>query len=190
MFHSRLIYDFRLGLDNAGKTTLLNLMTGKLRPTEGNVDRSQQVRVSVFSQHHVDGLDLTLCPLEYLLREFPGTAEEKMRSHLSSFGIPQDLQLRAMYKMSGGQKSRVAFAKITFDRPHVLLLDEPSNHLDMDAVDALIVGLNLFQGCVILVSHDEHLIGASADELWVCADRKVIKYPESFEHYKKSLSKQ
>ena len=179
-----------VGANGAGKTTLLNLMTGKLRPTEGNVDRSQQVRVSVFSQHHVDGLDLTLCPLEYLLREFPGTAEEKMRSHLSSFGIPQDLQLRAMYKMSGGQKSRVAFAKITFDRPHVLLLDEPSNHLDMDAVDALIVGLNLFQGCVILVSHDEHLIGASADELWVCADRKVTKYPESFEHYKKSLSKQ
>ena len=148
------------------------------------------VCATMHSQHHVDGLDLTLCPLEYLLREFPGTAEEKMRSHLSSFGIPQDLQLRAMYKMSGGQKSRVAFAKITFDRPHVLLLDEPSNHLDMDAVDALIVGLNLFQGCVILVSHDEHLIGASADELWVCADRKVTKYPESFEHYKKSLSKQ
>ena len=87
-------------------------------------------------------------PSEYLLREFPGTAEEKMRSHLSSFGIPQDLQLRAMYKMSGGRRA-VAFAKITFEQAPRASADEPSNHLDMDAVDALIVGLNLFQGCVI-----------------------------------------
>ncbi|QDZ23211.1 ABC transporter [Chloropicon primus] len=178
-----------VGANGAGKTTLLNLMTGRLQCTSGYVNRSPQVRVSVFSQHHVDGLDLCLRPLEYMLKEFPNTSDDVMRGHLSRFGIPQELQMQNMYKMSGGQKSRVAFAKITFDKPHVLLLDEPSNHLDMDAVDALIQGLNVYKGCVILVSHDEHLISASANELWVCADKKVTNYNETFEHYKKSLSK-
>ena len=177
-----------VGANGAGKTTLLNLMTGKLSATSGQINISSHVRISVFSQHHVDGLDLCLCPLEYLLKEYPACPPEKMRSHLSHFGIPAELQAQNMYKMSGGQKSRVAFAKITFSRPHVLLLDEPSNHLDMDAVDALIEGLNLYNGCVVLVSHDEHLIENTADQLWVLGDNKVTKYKESFLHYKKSLA--
>jgi len=177
-----------VGANGAGKTTLLKLMTGVLQCTSGYVNRSSHVRIATFSQHHVDGLDLALCPLEYLLKEFPNTSDEIMRGHLSSFGIPQELQVQNMYKMSGGQKSRVAFARITFSKPHILLLDEPSNHLDMDAVDALIQGLNDFKGCVVLVSHDEHLINASANELWVCAGKTVKLYNDSFEAYKKSLS--
>jgi len=130
----------------------------------------------------------TLCPLEYMKKEFPSVHVDVFRGHLASFGLPNELQTQNMYKMSGGQKSRVAFARVTFPRPHILLLDEPSNHLDMDAVDALIQGLNEFKGCVILVSHDEHLISATANELWVCADKDVRVFNDSFLAYKKSLS--
>ena len=178
-----------VGANGAGKTTLLKLMTGALQPTAGTVTRSTKAKIATFSQHHVDSLDLALCPLEYLRKEFPETSEPTLRGHLSSFGVPADLQMRNMYKMSGGQKSRVAFAKITFMKPHILLLDEPSNHLDMDAVDALIHGLNSFNGCVLLVSHDEHLIGMTASELWVCEDKQCKAYKGSFEDYKKSLRK-
>ena len=177
-----------VGANGAGKTTLLKLMTGELQCTRGQISLNSHVKISTFSQHHVDGLDLTLCPLEYMKKEFPSVHVDVFRGHLASFGLPNELQTQNMYKMSGGQKSRVAFARVTFPRPHILLLDEPSNHLDMDAVDALIQGLNEFKGCVILVSHDEHLISATANELWVCADKDVRVFNDSFLAYKKSLS--
>ncbi|KAM0890059.1 hypothetical protein ACQ4PT_027295 [Festuca glaucescens] len=132
-----------------------------------------QVRMAVFSQHHVDGLDLTVNPLLYMMRCFPGVPEQKLRSHLGSFGVSGNLALQSMYTLSGGQKSRVAFAKITFKKPHILLLDEPSNHLDLDAVEALIQGLLIFQG-VLMASHDEHLITGSVDELWAVTDGKGV----------------
>ncbi|EOY25111.1 General control non-repressible 3 [Theobroma cacao] len=101
----------------------------------------QQVRIAVFSQHHVDGLYLPSNPLFYMMRCYPGVPEQKLRAHLVSFGVAGNLALQPMYTLSGGQKSRVAFAKITFKKPHIILLDEPSNHLDLDAVEALIQGL-------------------------------------------------
>ncbi|XP_039123403.1 ABC transporter F family member 3-like [Dioscorea cayenensis subsp. rotundata] len=90
-----------------------------------------------------------------------GVPEQKLRAHLGSFGVSGNLALQPMYTLSGGQKSRVAFSKITFKKPHIILLDEPSNHLDLDAVEALIQGLVVFQGGVLMVSHDEHLISSS-----------------------------
>jgi ATP-binding cassette subfamily F protein 3 len=93
-----------------------------------------------------------------------------------------------MYTLSGGQKSRVAFAKITFKKPHIILLDEPSNHLDLDAVEALIQGLLIFQGGVLMVSHDEHLITGSVDELWAVTDGKVGPFRGTFKEYKKMLT--
>ncbi|KAM0890058.1 hypothetical protein ACQ4PT_027295 [Festuca glaucescens] len=146
-----------------------------------------QVRMAVFSQHHVDGLDLTVNPLLYMMRCFPGVPEQKLRSHLGSFGVSGNLALQSMYTLSGGQKSRVAFAKITFKKPHILLLDEPSNHLDLDAVEALIQGLLIFQG-VLMASHDEHLITGSVDELWAVTDGKVGPFRGTFKEYKKMLT--
>jgi ATP-binding cassette subfamily F protein 3 len=113
--------------------------------------------------------------------------EQRLRAHLGSFGITGSLALQSMYTLSGGQKSRVAFAKITFNKPHILLLDEPSNHLDLDAVEALIQGLALFQGGVLMVSHDEHLISGSVDELWVVSGGKATPFLGSFAEYKKTL---
>lgn len=176
-----------VGPNGIGKSTLLKLISGELEPSSGTVFRSAKVRMAVFNQHHVDGLDLSSTPLLYMMRCFPGIMEQKLRAHLGSFGITGNLALQPMYTLSGGQKSRVAFAKITFNKPHILLLDEPSNHLDLDAVEALIQGLVLFQGGVLMISHDEHLISGSVDELWVISEGKATPFHGSFNDYKKSL---
>ncbi|XP_022849643.1 ABC transporter F family member 3-like [Olea europaea var. sylvestris] len=176
-----------VGPNGIGKSTILKLISGELQPSSGTVFRSAKVRIAVFSQHHVDGLDLSSNPLLYMMRCFPGVPEQKLRGHLGSFGITGNLALQPMYTLSGGQKSRVAFAKITFKKPHILLLDEPSNHLDLDAVEALIQGLVLFQGGVLMVSHDEHLISGSVDQLWAVSEGKVNPFEGTFQDYKKIL---
>ncbi|RWR72156.1 ABC transporter-like protein [Cinnamomum micranthum f. kanehirae] len=176
-----------VGPNGIGKSTILKLISGELQPSSGTVFRSAKVRMAVFSQHHVDGLDLSSNPLLYMMRCYPGVPEQKLRAHLGSFGVTGNLALQPMYTLSGGQKSRVAFAKITFKKPHIILLDEPSNHLDLDAVEALIQGLVLFQGGVLMVSHDEHLISGSVGELWVVSEGKVAPFPGTFPDYKKIL---
>ncbi|KAL2543794.1 ABC transporter F family member 3 [Forsythia ovata] len=176
-----------VGPNGIGKSTILKLISGELQPSSGTVFRSAKVRIAVFSQHHVDGLDLSSNPLLYMMRCFPGVPEQKLRGHLGSFGITGNLALQPMYTLSGGQKSRVAFAKITFKKPHILLLDEPSNHLDLDAVEALIQGLVLFQGGVLMVSHDEHLISGSVDQLWVVSEGKANPFDGTFHDYKTIL---
>ncbi|KAK6145003.1 hypothetical protein DH2020_021823 [Rehmannia glutinosa] len=176
-----------VGPNGIGKSTILKLISGELQPSSGTVFRSAKVRIAVFSQHHVDGLDLSSNPLLYMMRCFPGVPEQKLRGHLGSFGITGNLALQPMYTLSGGQKSRVAFAKITFKKPHILLLDEPSNHLDLDAVEALIQGLVLFQGGVLMVSHDEHLISGSVEQLWAVTDGRVTPFSGTFQDYKNML---
>ncbi|KAL8058856.1 hypothetical protein ABFX02_03G048500 [Erythranthe guttata] len=179
-----------VGPNGIGKSTILKLISGEIQPSSGTVFRSAKVRIAVFSQHHVDGLDLSSNPLLYMMRCFPGVPEQKLRGHLGSFGITGNLALQPMYTLSGGQKSRVAFAKITFKKPHILLLDEPSNHLDLDAVEALIQGLVLFQGGVLMVSHDEHLISGSVEQLWAVSDGRVTPFNGTFQDYKKLLHSQ
>lgn len=176
-----------VGPNGIGKSTLLGLISGALQPTQGHVYRNPKVRLATFSQHHVDGLDLALTPLQYLAKTFPSAKEPEFRSHLSSFGVGQELASQAMYTLSGGQKSRVALSKITWSKPHLLLLDEPSNHLDLAAVDALIEGLALFKGGVLMVSHDQHLIESTVDELWAVEGGTVHAFHGSFEDYKKRL---
>ncbi|TKY47929.1 ABC transporter F family member 3 [Spatholobus suberectus] len=176
-----------VGPNGIGKSTILKLIAGELQPSSGTVFRSAKVRIAVFSQHHVDGLDLSSNPLLYMMRCYPGVPEQKLRAHLGSFGVTGNLALQPMYTLSGGQKSRVAFAKITFKKPHIILLDEPSNHLDLDAVEALIQGLVLFQGGILMVSHDEHLISGSVEELWVVSEGRVTPFHGTFQDYKKIL---
>ncbi|KAL9422611.1 hypothetical protein AB3S75_034814 [Citrus x aurantiifolia] len=176
-----------VGPNGIGKSTILKLIAGELQPSSGTVFRSAKVRIAVLSQHHVDGLDLSSNPLLYMMRCFPGVPQQKLRAYLGSFGVTGNLALQPMYTVSGGQKSRVAFAKITFKKPHIILLDEPSNHLDLDAVEALIQGLVLFQGGILMVSHDEHLISGSVEDLWVVSEGKATPFHGTFHNYKKML---
>lgn len=178
-----------VGPNGIGKSTLLGLISGTLEPTHGHITRNPKVRLAVFSQHHVDGLDLALNPLQIMLNAYAHTnlKEQEARAHLGSFGVSGPLALQPMYTLSGGQKSRVALAKLTFTKPHILLLDEPSNHLDIDAVDALIQGLAVFKGGVLMVSHDQYLIESTVDELWMCEGGSVTPFHGTFEEYKKRL---
>jgi len=125
--------------------------------------------------------------MQYMRKEYPLVKEQELRSHLGSFGVTGALALQTMFTLSGGQKSRVALAKVTWSKPSVLLLDEPSNHLDMDAVDALIEGLTMFQGAILMVSHDQYLIESTVDELWMCENGKVSVFHGTFHEYKQRL---
>ncbi|KFM22419.1 ABC transporter F family member 3 [Auxenochlorella protothecoides] len=176
-----------VGPNGIGKSTMLGLISGTLEPTKGFIHRNSKLRLGIFSQHHVDGLDLALTPLQYLAKCYPGHKEQEYRSHLASFGMTAELAKQTMYTLSGGQKSRVSFAKLTWTKPHMLLLDEPSNHLDLDAVEALVQGLAAFKGAVLMVSHDQHLIESTVDELWAVEDNTINVFHGTFEDYKKRL---
>ncbi|KAE8672381.1 ABC transporter F family member 3 [Hibiscus syriacus] len=154
-----LFKNLNFGIDlHSHIATILKLIAGELQPISGTVFRSAK-----------------------------GMPEQKLRGHVGFFGVAGNLALQPMYTLSGDQKSRVAFAKITFKKPHIILLDEPSNHLDLDAVEALIQGLVLFQGGILMVSHDEHLILGSVNEPWAVSQGRVNPFHGTFQGYKKLL---
>ncbi|XP_023763868.1 ABC transporter F family member 4 [Lactuca sativa] len=188
-----------VGPNGAGKSTLLNLLAGDLNPTEGEVRRSQKLRIGRYSQHFVDLLTMGETPVQYLLRLHPEqegfSKQEAVRAKLGKFGLPSHNHLTPIAKLSGGQKARVVFTSISMSKPHILLLDEPTNHLDMQSIDALADALDEFSGGVVLVSHDSRLISRVCDdeeksEIWVVDNGVVDKFEGSFEEYKEELQKE
>ncbi|KAJ4779218.1 ABC transporter F family member 4 [Rhynchospora pubera] len=188
-----------VGPNGAGKSTLLNLLAGDLQPTEGEMRRSQKLRIGRYSQHFVDLLTMEEDPVHYLLRLHPDqegcSKKETVRAKLGKFGLPSNNHSTAIAKLSGGQKARVVFTSISMSKPHILLLDEPTNHLDMQSIDALAEALEEFTGGVVLVSHDSRLISRVCNdeeksEIWVVEDGTVRSYPDSFQDYKEELMKE
>jgi ATP-binding cassette, subfamily F, member 3 len=178
-----------VGPNGAGKSTLLKALKGELPVIEGHSFIHNRVRIGVFTQHHIDSLDMRLSAVEQMMKEYPNVHNEKIRNHLGSFGIGGNLALRPMYLLSGGQKSRVAFAMVTWTKPHILLLDEPTNHLDFDAINALIVALNNFEGGIVVVSHDQYFLSSVCDRMYVVKNKKVKLFEGGIEDYRKSLLK-
>lgn len=179
-----------VGENGAGKTTLLKIITGALSPTRGTVHVHRNLKFGYFSQHHVDQLDMRVCPVELLQNHFPGKPIEEYRRMLGSFGISGNLALQSINSLSGGQKSRVAFALMCAAMPNFLVLDEPTNHLDIESIEALGKALNACQAGVILVSHDERLIRMVCTELWVCAEGSVRCIEGGFDEYRKIIEKE
>lgn len=188
-----------VGPNGAGKSTLLNLLAGDLDPTEGEVRRSQKLRIGRYSQHFVDLLTMDETPVQYLLRLHPDqegfSKQEAVRAKLGKFGLPSHNHLTPIAKLSGGQKARVVFTSISMSKPHILLLDEPTNHLDMQSIDALADALDEFTGGVVLVSHDSRLISRVCEdeeksEIWVVENGTAETFPGTFEEYKDELVKE
>ncbi|KAF9480371.1 P-loop containing nucleoside triphosphate hydrolase protein, partial [Pholiota conissans] len=145
-----------LGPNGCGKSTLMNLLAGELKPTSGEVKKHHRLRIGYFSQHTVDQLDLNLSALQQLAKYYPDVVmtDGEARSHFGSCGISGDPVTRPIRTLSGGQRNRVALALVTFHHPHVLLLDEITNHLDMGTVESLVESLCEFEGALVVVSHD------------------------------------
>ncbi|KAM5565548.1 ABC transporter F family member 4-like [Rosa sericea] len=188
-----------VGPNGAGKSTLLNLLAGDLVPTEGEVRRSQKLRIGRYSQHFVDLLTMDETPVTYLLSLHPDqegfSKQEAVRAKLGKYGLPSHNHLTPIAKLSGGQKARVVFTSISMSKPHILLLDEPTNHLDMQSIDALADALDEFTGGVVLVSHDSRLISSvckdeEKSQIWIVEDGTVVKFDGSFNEYKDELQKE
>ena len=162
-----------VGQNGSGKTTLINLLMDRLVPSEGQRSAHKHLRVGHFTQHFVDQLDMSVCGVELLQHEVPGFKVDEYRKMLGQFGLGGSAALQKIESLSGGQKARVALALLASREPNCLIMDEPTNHLDMDTVAALGRALAEFKGGVVLVSHDERLLGEVCQELWVCKGGKV-----------------
>ncbi|XP_019479087.1 PREDICTED: ATP-binding cassette sub-family F member 3 isoform X1 [Hipposideros armiger] len=179
-----------VGENGAGKSTMLKLLMGDLTPVQGIRHAHRNLKIGYFSQHHVDQLDLNVSAVELLACKFPGRPEEEYRHQLGRYGISGELAMRPVASLSGGQKSRVAFAQMTMPCPNFYILDEPTNHLDMETIEALGHALNNFRGGVILVSHDERFIRLVCRELWVCEGGGVTRVEGGFDQYRALLQEQ
>ena len=185
--------DSRIGIvgpNGAGKTTVLKLLIGQLQPTSGLISQNPRLRIGFFAQHHVDALDMNTSAVGFMQKTYPGKTDEEYRRHLGAFGITGMTGLQKLELLSGGQKSRVAFACLSLTNPHILVLDEPSNHLDIEAMDALSTALQQFQGGVLMVSHDVTMLQNVCTSLWVCDKGTVEKFPGDVNAYKKKISAQ
>lgn len=179
-----------VGPNGAGKSTLLKLMCGLLVPTVGDVRPHSHLRISTFTQHFVDVLDLTKTPLDFMCDTYKESSREELRKFLGRYGVSGEVQTQVMANLSDGQRTRVVFAKMAKDAPHLLLLDEPTNHLDMESIDSLADAINLFAGGVVLVSHDMRLISQVAKEIWMCDNKTISRYEGDISDFKMILRKQ
>ncbi|VAI87331.1 unnamed protein product [Triticum turgidum subsp. durum] len=178
-----------VGPNGAGKSTLLKLMTGDLSPLDGMVRRHNHLRIAQFHQHLTEKLDLDMPALQYMMREYPGNEEEKMRAAIGKFGLSGKAQVMPMKNLSDGQKARVIFAWLAFRQPQMLLLDEPTNHLDIETIDSLAEALKEWDGGLVLVSHDFRLINQVAQEIWVCENQAVTRWEGDIMDFKQHLKK-
>jgi ATP-binding cassette subfamily F protein 3 len=179
-----------LGANGNGKSTMIKLLAGRLQPMAGAIRRSPKLKIGYFAQHQQDELDLAATPLQHMERADPRGHVERHRAHLARFGLGVGKADTEVGELSGGEKARLLFALMTREAPHILLLDEPTNHLDVDAREALVQALNEYEGAVVLVSHDPHLIELSADRLWLVAEGRCTAFEGDLEDYRRLLLEQ
>jgi ATP-binding cassette, subfamily F, member 3 len=179
--------DARIGLlgpNGAGKSTLLKAIAGRLAPRHGERLAAQNLRVGYFAQHQVEALRVDESPLAHLQRIEPATREQELRDFLGGFDFRGDRATSAVAQLSGGEKARLTLALIVRERPNLLLLDEPTNHLDIEMREALTEALQDFDGALIVVAHDRHLLRATTDELWLVNDGKVLPFEGDLDDYR------
>jgi len=177
-----------LGVNGAGKSTLVKTLAGELDVQAGSRKASRGLEVGYFAQHQLDMLDLESSPLQHLVRIAPQTREQELRNYLGGFGFGGDRVTDKVEPMSGGEKARLALSLIVWQKPNLLLLDEPSNHLDVETREALTTALAEFGGSMLLVSHDRHLLRTTVDSFWIVADGGVQEFDGDLEDYREWLA--
>jgi len=177
-----------LGANGNGKSTLAKLIAGRLAPMAGELHRDRRLRVGYFAQHQAEELNPQGTPLSHMQEALPRATETQCRSQLARFGLDADRAETRVTALSGGEKARLLLALTTREAPHLLILDEPTNHLDIDAREALVKALADYQGAVLLISHDPHLVELVADRLWLVADGTVTPFDGDLEDYRAHLA--
>ena len=172
-----------LGRNGNGKTTLARLLAAQLAPMDGAMQASGRMRVGYFTQYQVEELSPEGTPLDHMTRAMEGASPGAVRAQLGRFGFSGHRANSRIGTLSGGERARLALALITRDAPHLLILDEPTNHLDVDAREALVQALNAFDGAVILISHDRHMVELTADRLVLVDGGTAKEYAGSIEDY-------
>ncbi len=176
-----------LGRNGAGKSTMMKLLGGALAPLAGERVEGKGLQIGYFAQHQLEQLRPEESPLWHLTRMSPRTREQELRNFLGGFDFHGDQVTEPVAPMSGGEKSRLALALIVWQRPNLLLLDEPTNHLDLEMRHALTLGLQDYEGALVLVSHDRSLLRATADELWLVEGGTVEPFDGDLEDYARRL---
>ena len=172
-----------LGSNGNGKSTFAKLLCGKLEAMGGDMKVPARLTVGYFAQHQLDEISPERTPYSYFTELMPDDPESKRRARLGAYGFGANLADSPCSTLSGGEKARLLFALAAFHAPHILVLDEPTNHLDVDSREALIMAINDYEGAVILISHDRHIIETCADDLWLVHDGTVKRFDGDMEDY-------
>lgn len=174
-----------LGVNGAGKSTLVKAIVGELTPMSGELRRGQGLEIGYFAQHQLDQLRMDETPLEHLRHLAPDAREQELLDFLGTYRFSGDFAEAKVAPMSGGEKARLALALIAWKKPNLLVLDEPTNHLDMETREALTMALSTYEGAVLLVSHDRHLLRAVTDELWLVHEGRKEVFEGDLDDYAK-----
>jgi ATP-binding cassette subfamily F protein 3 len=176
-----------IGANGNGKSTMMKMLAGRLMPEAGKLVKSKKLKVGYFAQHQSEELNPDGSAFDHISERKPMEPPARLRGHLGRFGFVQERADTKVQNLSGGEKARLLFALMSLEKPHIMLLDEPTNHLDIDSREALVEALNFYEGAVILVSHDVHLVSLVADNLWLVDDGKCKIFDGSIDEYEKIL---
>lgn len=177
-----------LGRNGAGKSTLIKMLAGDLAPLKGDIGLAKGIKLGYFAQHQLEFLQADESPLQHMVRLAPKVLEQQLRDYLGGFGFQGDKVTEITRRFSGGEKARLVLALIVWQRPNLLLLDEPTNHLDLDMRQALTEALIDFEGALVVVSHDRHLLRSTTDDLYLVHDGQVEPFDGDLEDYQQWLS--
>ncbi len=177
-----------IGVNGNGKSTFAKLLAGDIQPMSGQLRKGKKLEIAHFAQHQMDKLKPEWTPFEHVVDMMPTDSESRRRSRLSQMGLTKSRMDTKAKNLSGGERARLLMGLITFGGPGMMILDEPTNHLDIDSRDALVHALNDYEGAVLIISHDRHLIEATCDTLWIAENGGIRELDEDLDTYQRNIT--